>query len=129
MVQAIEKGAPPPIRLVTFSPNEEIAANVVRGKEPLAQPTQLDLLAAYHRAAQGVDGCQQAFQTSLRFGALFTEHEAPQLVAQLLHFFGSTRLAKAFRQIEKGFLLFLARMDSLLDELHQDPVIAEAPLL
>ena len=62
-------------------------------------------------------------------GALFTEHEASQLIAQLLRFFGITRFPEAFRQLKKGLLLFLARLDSLLDQLHQDTVIAEAALL
>ena len=59
--------------------------------------------------------------------ALFTEHVAPQLVAQLLHFLRVTCLTKAYRQLEKGLLLFLARLNSLFDELHQDPVIAGCP--
>src|SRR5271166_2825129 len=80
-------------------------------------------------AARDADACRQGFETSSRSGALFTEHEAPQLIAQLLHFFRIARLAKAFRQLEKGLLLFLLCADSLLDELHQDPVVAEAALL
>src|SRR5271157_474631 len=69
------------------------------------------------------------FHLCVRPRTLFTEHEAPQLVAQLLHIIGVDRLAKALRQIEEGLLLFPARLDSLLDELHQDTVIAEAALL
>src|SRR5271165_1364621 len=80
-------------------------------------------------AGQGADGCRQEFQTSSRPGALFTEYEASQLVAQVLHVFGIIRLTKAFRQLEKGLLLFLARLDSLLDKLYQYAVIAEAALL
>src|SRR5271166_1549484 len=79
-------------------------------------------------AAQDAGGCQQEFETSSRSEALFTEHEAPQLVAQLLHFFGIIRLTKAFRQLEEGLLLFLARLDSLLDKFHKDSIIAELAL-
>src|ERR1019366_1639194 len=69
------------------------------------------------------------FHLGVRSGALFTEHEAPQLVAQLLHFFRVICFSKALCQLEKGLFLFLTRLDSLLNEIQQDPVIAEAALL
>src|SRR5208337_5659647 len=40
------------------------------------------------------------FHLCVRPRTLFTKHEAPQLVAQLLHIIGVARLAKALRQIE-----------------------------
>src|SRR5579864_7700439 len=60
--------------------------------------------------------------------ALFTKHEASQLVSQLLDLFRVAGGAEAFRQLEECFLFLLLGFDSLLDELHQHAIVAESAL-
>lgn len=60
---------------------------------------------------------------------LFIEHEASQLVAQLLDLRGIIGGTKAFGQLEECFFLLLTGFDSLLDEFDQNAVIAEIAFL
>jgi hypothetical protein len=60
--------------------------------------------------------------------ALFTKHEASQLVSQLLNLLWVAGGAEAFRQLEEGFLFLLLGFDSLLDEFHQHAIVAESAL-
>src|SRR5712692_2797964 len=61
--------------------------------------------------------------------ALFTKDEAPQLVAQLLYLLRITGRAEAFSELKKCLLFLLLGFDSLLDEFHQNTVVAESALL
>ena len=61
--------------------------------------------------------------------ALFPKDEAAQLVPQVLDLLRVTGGAEPFGQIEKFPFLPLAGLDALLDQFHQNTVIAETPLL
>ena len=62
------------------------------------------------------------------FVALFTKHEAAQLVPQLLDLLRVAGVAETFRQLEECFLFFLLGFDSLLDEFHKHAIVAEIAL-
>jgi hypothetical protein len=59
----------------------------------------------------------------------FAKDETAQLVAQLLDLRRITSSAKAFGELKEILLFLLGGFDALLDEVHQDAVIAESALL
>jgi hypothetical protein len=58
----------------------------------------------------------------------FAKDEASQLIAQLLDLLRIGGGPEAFRQMEECFLFFLLGLDALLDEFHQNAIVAESAL-
>jgi len=61
-----------------------------------------------------------------RSGAIFTENQAAQLVAQALGLLGIARGAKAFGKLEKSLFFLFPRFDAELNEFHQNAVVTQA---
>jgi len=65
----------------------------------------------------------------LRFAALFTEDESPQLITKALYLCRVVGRAEPLCKPEERLFFLFMGFDPFLNELHQDPVIAEtAPL-
>jgi hypothetical protein len=59
---------------------------------------------------------------------LFAKDESAKFVAQPLDLFRLAGRAKAFGQLKECFLFLPGGFDALLDEFHQDTVVAEGAL-
>jgi hypothetical protein len=73
-------------------------------------------------------GTAAGSRDQIRSEALFSEDETPELIAQFLDFLRIFRRSEAFGQFEEGLFLLLTSLDALLDEFHQDAVIAKTTL-
>jgi hypothetical protein len=62
----------------------------------------------------------------LRCAALFSEHEAPQLIAQTLNFLRVVSLTESLCEIEEDLFFFLLCFEPLLDKLDEHAIVAEA---
>lgn len=67
--------------------------------------------------------------TIWQFSALFTEHEPPEFVTKLLHFFGIVRLAEAMSKFKECFLLLFLRLNALFNEFYKHAIVTQATVL